>query len=155
MKLHIHFQTSTVHALKLGNDNFHPTLYLACDYLSMLGLKLIHVLKGAPRRCWQMLYVQIWNIALKLQKLVDHIILPAIYEFLILQHINLTSYMFRSCVSVGPVAVTGLFKMAWRLFVAKPTHKPMLFHHHLESYYRDKFIKILMCGRKINGFILF
>ena len=27
---------------------FHPTLYWACDYLSMLGLKLIHVSKRGP-----------------------------------------------------------------------------------------------------------
>ena len=32
-----------------GNKEFHPTLYWACDYLSMLGLKLIHVSKRAPR----------------------------------------------------------------------------------------------------------
>ena len=31
----------------LGMDKwFHPTLYWACDYLSMLGLKLNHVSKG-------------------------------------------------------------------------------------------------------------
>ena len=28
---------------------FHPTLYWACDYLSMLGSKLIHVCKRGPR----------------------------------------------------------------------------------------------------------
>ena len=27
---------------------FYPTLYWACDYLSMLGLKLIHVSKSGP-----------------------------------------------------------------------------------------------------------
>ena len=27
---------------------FHPTLYMTCDYLSMLGLKLIHISKGYP-----------------------------------------------------------------------------------------------------------
>ena len=33
----------------LGMDKyFHPTHYWTCDYLSMLGLKLIHVSKGAP-----------------------------------------------------------------------------------------------------------
>ena len=30
-------------------DNlFHPTLNMTCDYLSMLGLKLIHISKGSP-----------------------------------------------------------------------------------------------------------
>ena len=33
----------------LGMDKwFHPTHYWACDYLSMLGLKLIHVIKRCP-----------------------------------------------------------------------------------------------------------
>ena len=27
---------------------FYTRLYWACDYLSMLGLKLIHVVKGGP-----------------------------------------------------------------------------------------------------------
>ena len=43
MKLFVHSQTSTVQPLK-----FHPTLYWACGYLSMLGLKLIHVSKRGP-----------------------------------------------------------------------------------------------------------
>ena len=44
------FQTSTVASLKLGNRlAFHPTLYCACDYFFMLGLKLIHVSKRGPR----------------------------------------------------------------------------------------------------------
>ena len=28
--------------------HFHPTLYCACDYSSMLGLKSNHVSKGGP-----------------------------------------------------------------------------------------------------------
>ena len=48
MKLLIHFQTSTVQLLMFGMDKwFHTTLYWAPDYLSMLGLKLIHVSKRA------------------------------------------------------------------------------------------------------------
>ena len=35
----------------LGMDKwFHPTLYNGCDYLSMLGLKLIHVSKRGLRK---------------------------------------------------------------------------------------------------------
>ena len=30
------------------NKIFHLTFYLACGYLSMLRLKLIHLVKGAP-----------------------------------------------------------------------------------------------------------
>ena len=30
------------------DNQFHPTPYLACGYLSMLGRKLIHVNKVAP-----------------------------------------------------------------------------------------------------------
>ena len=30
------------------DKEFHPTLYMACDHLSMLGLELNHVDKGAP-----------------------------------------------------------------------------------------------------------
>ena len=35
------------------HESYHPTLYWACDYLSTLGLKLIHVSKRDPRlsRC--------------------------------------------------------------------------------------------------------
>ena len=37
-----------LHRWSLGMDNkFHPTLYWPCDYLSMLGWKLIHVSKRA------------------------------------------------------------------------------------------------------------
>ena len=46
IKLRIHFQISTVAPLK-----FHPELYWVCDYLSMLGLKLIHVDYGAKGFC--------------------------------------------------------------------------------------------------------
>ena len=39
------FNSATVEVL--GMDKlFHPTLYKACDYLSMLGLKFNHVSKG-------------------------------------------------------------------------------------------------------------
>ena len=35
-----------LHRWSLGRDKkFHPTLYQVCEYLSMLGLKLIHVSK--------------------------------------------------------------------------------------------------------------
>ena len=48
MKLFIHSQTSTVQpnrwSLAMGKL-FHPTLYWACDYLSMRGLELIHLVK--------------------------------------------------------------------------------------------------------------
>ena len=39
-----------LHRWSLGMDKqFHPTLYNGCDYISMLGLKLMHVSK---RDCW-------------------------------------------------------------------------------------------------------
>ena len=44
MKFLIHSQTSTVHRL------FHPTLYWASDYISMLGLRLL--VKGAPEQLY-------------------------------------------------------------------------------------------------------
>ena len=45
-KLFIHSQTSMVAPLKFGMDKqFHPTLYWACDYLPIVGLKLDHVSK--------------------------------------------------------------------------------------------------------------
>ena len=34
------------------DEYFHPTVYDECNYLSMLGLKLIHVSKMAPSQ-WQ------------------------------------------------------------------------------------------------------
>ena len=47
MKLLIHSQTSTIVPLKFGNGYvfFYSTLYNDCNYLSVLGLKLIHVCK--------------------------------------------------------------------------------------------------------------
>ena len=49
MKLIIHSQTSTVAPFPLGMDKkFHLPLYDICYYLSMLGLKFIHVDKRAP-----------------------------------------------------------------------------------------------------------
>ena len=42
-----------LHRWRLGRDKlFHPTLYWACNYLSMLGLKLIHVNKRGHRLQW-------------------------------------------------------------------------------------------------------
>ena len=50
MKLFIHSQTSAVQPLKLEMDKwFHSTLYNGCNYLSVLGIKLIHVSKRGPR----------------------------------------------------------------------------------------------------------
>ena len=44
MKLLVHSQTSTDAPWSLGNDKYlHLALYSECNYLSMLGLKLIHV----------------------------------------------------------------------------------------------------------------
>ena len=49
MKLVIHSQTTTLPSLKFENGNIiHPTLYDGCIYLSMPGLKLIHVSKRGP-----------------------------------------------------------------------------------------------------------
>ena len=40
-----------LHCWSLGMDKwFHPTLYWACDYLSMLGVKFIHVSKRGHLR---------------------------------------------------------------------------------------------------------
>ena len=48
-KLLIYSQTSNVQPLNFGNGKvFHPTPYDRCDYLCMLGSKLIHVNKGGP-----------------------------------------------------------------------------------------------------------
>ena len=54
MKLLIHYlsipKLHLLHRWSLGMDKlFHPTLYSACDYLSMLRLKLIHVNESGPR----------------------------------------------------------------------------------------------------------
>ena len=39
-----------LHRWSLGMDKkIHPTLYDGCNYLSMLGLKLIHISKRGPR----------------------------------------------------------------------------------------------------------
>ena len=49
MILFIHSKLQRRNTLSLGMDNkFHSTLYLTCDYLSMLWLKLIHVSKRDP-----------------------------------------------------------------------------------------------------------
>ena len=50
------FQTTT-HRWSLGMDKYcHPTLYNGRDYLSMLGLKFIHISKRVPGRqkSWMM-----------------------------------------------------------------------------------------------------
>ena len=50
IELFIHSQTSTIQPLKFGMDKWlYPTLYWACGYLSIRGLKLIHVDKRVPR----------------------------------------------------------------------------------------------------------
>ena len=51
VKLLTHSQTSTVQLLKLGNGfkYFHPTLNHGCNYLSVSGLKFIHVSKRTSK----------------------------------------------------------------------------------------------------------
>ena len=52
MKLLIHSQTSTVQPIEFGNEQFHPTHYNGCNYLSMLWLNLIHLSKiGLRSQC--------------------------------------------------------------------------------------------------------
>ena len=41
--------------------NFHPTFYNGCNYLSMLGLKLNHVIKRGPRR-YETTAISLWFI---------------------------------------------------------------------------------------------
>ena len=58
MKLYIHFQTSMAKSLKSGLDisNLNPYFApCACDYLSKLELRLIHVSKDGPM--WDMLQI--------------------------------------------------------------------------------------------------
>ena len=51
-----------LHRWSLGLDKwFHPTLYKPCDYLSMLGLKLIHVSKMGP---WCVLFFLLYRQSL-------------------------------------------------------------------------------------------
>ena len=47
IKLLIHSQTSTIAPLKFGHEISNFNSYWAYDYLSMLGLKLIHFSKRA------------------------------------------------------------------------------------------------------------
>ena len=58
MKLFIHSQTSTVQLWKFGNWKLHPTLSWACDYVSMLGLKLNHVSKRGYWCCCDLILRQ-------------------------------------------------------------------------------------------------
>ena len=76
MRLLIYPQTSTVKPLKFGMDNLsNPTLYLAYEYLSMPGLKLIRVGERGPKWCvllrcikdcvmeyWKIHIIDIWLI---------------------------------------------------------------------------------------------
>ena len=48
MKILIHPQILMVAQLKFGDKELHPTLWCACDYLSMLELQLMHVSKRGP-----------------------------------------------------------------------------------------------------------
>ena len=49
MKLLTNSLASTITPLWLGMDTyFHPTLYWACEYLSILVLKLSHISKRDP-----------------------------------------------------------------------------------------------------------
>ena len=53
MKLLIHYSLQRLHRWSSEMENkFHPTLYNGCNYLSMLGLKMIHVSKRCScNRC--------------------------------------------------------------------------------------------------------
>ena len=48
---------------------FHPWLYIACDYLPMLGLKLNHVSKGDPIAfpTWSLIYGLSWSGLMKVR----------------------------------------------------------------------------------------
>ena len=62
-----------LYRLSLGMDKyFHPTLYWACDYLSMLGLKLNHVSKrGHSRQCYVMPKIEHQSISSHLSYLIN------------------------------------------------------------------------------------
>ena len=61
MKLRIHSQTSTVTPLKLWNGYvFHYTLYWACDFLFMSGLKSICFSKTSSKYILVMIYIYIY-----------------------------------------------------------------------------------------------
>ena len=67
--MELHSQTSTMEPLNVEMDKlFHPTLYNGCDYVSMLGSKLIHVSKGGN---WCDL-----SLVICLFRLIPHIALP-------------------------------------------------------------------------------
>ena len=49
MKLLIHSKISKVQQSKFAVDKqFHPSLYYACEYLAMLGIRFTHVSKRDP-----------------------------------------------------------------------------------------------------------
>ena len=54
MKLIIHSkrQRCSCRSLEMDDKSLHSTFYWVCDYLSMLGLKLIHVSKRCPSLAW-------------------------------------------------------------------------------------------------------
>ena len=82
----------------LGMDKwFHPTLYLVCDYLSMLGLKLIHVSKSGPRWSSQLQLITInWLMHYEIQWLwCEHM---KIDIWLIRYQILFTSILKAGCV---------------------------------------------------------
>ena len=71
VKLFIISQTSAVAPLKIGNGDmqFHPTLFIEYNYLSMLRLELNHFSKRGPSSQFAQLYshvknrdlIELWN----------------------------------------------------------------------------------------------
>ena len=69
VKLRIHYQTTRVQLLKFVIGSiFHQRLYWTCDYLSMLGLKLVHVSK------WASGYIVMHHFAFKYTCIAENLI---------------------------------------------------------------------------------
>ena len=58
-------QIQWLHCLSLGMDKwFYPTLHNGCNYLSMLGLKLIHVSKHTPEHYVSTVFIYVYVVCI-------------------------------------------------------------------------------------------
>ena len=88
---------------------FHPTLYVTCDYLSILGLQLIHLSKSGPESFSGRL-TDSWNQRIRL-------INWTLRGVVNVQYWNTTQQLISSCYSFPVIHQILKTKIKWQLLI--------------------------------------
>ena len=113
----------------LGMDTlFHPTLYDGCNYLSMLGLKLIYVSERGPRYCECKVWFLFYLNTLRLRQNGRHFADDNFKCIFLNENVWIPIKISLKFVPQGPINIIPalVLIMAWRRPGDKPLSGPMM-----------------------------